>query len=227
MNNLKDLEEKLGLNFADKKLLLTALTHRSCLNEARGKKIQSNERLEFLGDAILSFTVSEWLYRQYPRYPEGDLTNLRSSLVKTQSLAKIANRLGLGDYLQMSRGERESGGNKNPGLLANTLEAVIGAIYLDQGLAKTQKIIYRLFSPLTVSLKNPESLKDPKSLLQEKIQAKIPFSPVYRVLKELGPDHQKLFTVGVYVNNKILATGLGNSKQEAEERAARQALEKI
>lgn len=224
MNNFKDLEKNLGTKFKNKKLLIQALTHRSFLNETNQPDIESNERLEFLGDTILSFIISEWLFKQFPDYLEGDLTNIRSNLVRTTSLAKIAQRLKIGNYLLLSKGEKESGGQKNPTLLANTLEAVIGAIFLDQDLKTVKKFIRNNFSSALESLIRLGGLKDSKSLLQEKIQSETNFSPVYKTIKEEGPAHKKTFTVGVFLNNKLLATGVGKSKQQAEEEAAKIAL---
>lgn len=224
MNNFKDLEKNLGTKFKNKKLLIQALTHRSFLNETNQPDIESNERLEFLGDTILSFIISEWLFKQFPDYLEGDLTNIRSNLVRTASLTKIAQRLKIGNYLLLSKGEKESGGQKNPTLLANALEAVIGAIFLDQDLKTVKKFIRNNFSSALESLIRLGGLKDSKSLLQEKIQSETNFSPVYKTIKEEGPDHNKTFTVGVFLNNKLLATGKGKSKQQAEEEAAKIAL---
>lgn len=224
MNNFKDLEKNLGTKFKNKKLLIQALTHRSFLNEANQPDIESNERLEFLGDTILSFIISEWLFKQFPDYLEGDLTNIRSNLVRTASLTKIAQRLKIGNYLLLSKGEKESGGQKNPTLLANALEAVIGAIFLDQDLKTVKKFIRNNFSSALESLIRLGGLKDSKSLLQEKIQSETNFSPVYKTIKEEGPDHNKTFTVGVFLGNKLLATGVGKNKQQAEEEAAKIAL---
>lgn len=224
MNNFKDLEKNLGTKFKNKKLLIQALTHRSFLNEANQPDIESNERLEFLGDTILSFIISEWLFKQFPDYLEGDLTNIRSNLVRTASLTKIAQRLKIGNYLLLSKGEKESSGQKNPTLLANALEAVIGAIFLDQDLKTVKKFIRNNFSSALESLIRLGGLKDSKSLLQEKIQSETNFSPVYKTIKEEGPDHNKTFTVGVFLNNKLLAAGVGKSKQQAEEEAAKIAL---
>lgn len=227
MKNYQNLEKKLGVKFKNPHLLNQALVHRSYLNETTDKKLTSNERLEFLGDAILSFIVSEWLYQNFPDYSEGTLTNLRSHLVKTETLAKIASQLQVGQYLLLSRGEKESGGQKNPSLLANTLEAIIGAVFLDQGLPAAEKLVKKNLKPLLESLIETGEFKDYKSLLQEKIQAKTRQTPVYKTIKEVGPDHAKIFTVGVYSQDKLLAKAIGKSKKEAEEQAAGQALEKL
>lgn len=227
MKNYQNLEKKLGVEFKNPRLLNQAFVHRSYLNEATDEKLTSNERLEFLGDAILSFIVSEWLYQSFPDYPEGKLTNLRSNLVKTETLAKIASKFQLGKYLLFSRGEKESGGQKNPSLLANTFEATIGAVFLDQGLQVTKKLVKKNLKPLLENLIKAGEFKDSKSLLQEKTQAKTKQAPVYKTVKEVGPAHAKIFTVGVYSQGKLLATAQGKSKQEAEEQAAGQALEKL
>lgn len=225
--NLKDFEIKLGFQFKSPNFLAQALIHRSYLNESKSKIIASNERLEFLGDAVLGFIVSEWLYQDFPNFPEGVLTNLRSALVKAESLAKIAQKLELGKYLLLSRGENESGGQQNPSLLANCLEAIIGAIFLDQNLQVVSSFIKPHLKPFLDKLLQEGELKDFKSLLQEKLQAKLKITPVYKTLREEGPDHQKIFTIGVFNQRNLIASGRGKNKQEAEEEAAKLALEKL
>jgi len=227
MNNLDILEKKLKIKFQNRQLFREALTHRSYLNEAKEKDLRSNERLEFLGDAVLSFVISEWLFKQFPNYPEGQLTNLRSNLVKTESLAKIAKKFDLGKLLFLSKGEKEEGGENNPVLLANAFEAVLGAIFLNRGAETVKKFIREHFKNLLKTLILKGEFKDFKSLLQEKIQAKTKITPVYRVIKETGPNHAKIFTVGVYLGKKLLAVACGKSKQAAEENAANIALNKI
>lgn len=226
MNRLTSLEKNLGLKFKKRLWLTRALTHRSYLNEAKEKGLESNERLEFLGDSILSFVVSDLLYQQYPQYPEGTLTNIRSNLVNTKTLAQQAKKLKIGDYLFLSKGEEESEGKTNRSLLADAFEAVIGAIYLDQGYEKVKKFIIGRSQPLLEKIIISGRFKDYKSLLQEKLQAKKKLSPIYKTLEEKGPDHNKTFTVGVFDEKKMLATGEGKSKQTAESEAARLALEK-
>lgn len=226
MNNLNNLEKKLKINFHNQNLLKQAFTHLSYLNESN-KDICSNERLEYLGDSILSFVISQWLYEKFPDYPEGDLTNIRSFLVKTKSLALIAGNLRLGDYLFLSKGEASAGGQNNPLLLANTLEALIGAIFIDQGLEITREFIKRHFQPLLNESADLDMIKGYKSRLQEKIQAKTKQAPVYQTLKEEGPDHSKTFTVAVLSGKKVIAVGTGKSKQIAEQKAAQAALEKL
>lgn len=225
--NPPNLEEKLGIVFNNKGLLERALTHRSYLNESLNKNLISNERLEFLGDAVLSLIVSQFLYREFGHLAEGDLTNLRASLVKTQTLAKVAEKLGLGKYLFLSRGEEEGGGRENLSLLADTFEALIGAIFIDKGLDVTCKFVSdNLFPFLSEIIKN-RALRDYKSLLQEKIQAKEKVSPTYKVLRTTGPDHRRVFTIGVFLAGKNLGRGSGHSKQEAEQAAAKIALESL
>jgi len=227
MNNLDILEKNLKIKFQNRQLLKEALIHRSYLNEAKEKGLRSNERLEFLGDAVLSFIISEWLFKQFPEYPEGNLTNIRSNLVKTETLAKIAKRLDLGKFLFLSKGEKEEGGENNPVLLANVFEAILGAIFLDRGVEVVKNFIKKHFKNLLKTLIAKGEFKDFKSLLQEKAQAETKITPFYRVIKEIGPDHAKTFTVGVYLGEKLLAQGIGKSKQAAEEKAAKKALDKI
>ncbi|MFH1187160.1 MAG: ribonuclease III [Candidatus Levyibacteriota bacterium] len=209
----------------NKNLFEQAFTHRSYLNETK-IKISSNERLEFLGDSVISFIVSEYLYKEYPNYNEGILTNLRSQLVNTKSLAQIAKDLNFGDLLKLSRGEKESKGRENQSLLANSFEAFIGALFLDQGIEVVFKFLNVVLLPKAEQFVKNKTFKDPKSLLQEKIQVKGQSSPVYKVISESGPAHAKLFTVNVYAGENLLGAGKGKSKQRAEEMAAKQALER-
>lgn len=218
--------------FKNKKLFNQAFTHRSYLNEVKHLKgeegkIESNERLEFLGDSILSFVVSDYLFKNYPNFDEGTLTNLRSLLVNTKSLASIANKLSFGTLLKLSKGEEESKGQQNQSMLADSFEAFIGALFIDQGIPAVSSFLSKVLLNKTEILVQKSSLKDPKSLLQEYVQAKKQSSPIYKVLEEKGPAHAKIFTVGVYVENQILGRGEGKSKQEAEENAAKLALEKV
>ena len=206
------------------KLFDEAFTHRSYLNEAR-QKVCSNERLEFLGDSILSFAVSNYLYTTYQEFDEGTLTNLRSLMVNTKSLSEIARELNMGQLLKLSKGEEESKGRENATLLENSFEAYIGALFLDQGIPSVVKFLDNVLFPKIQELVNKKAFKDPKSLLQEKVQAKKQNSPAYKVLEEVGPAHAKTFKVGVYVDGKILGVGRGKSKQIAEESAAKVALE--
>lgn len=210
--------------FKNQKLFEQAFFHRSYLNEAK-QKIESNERLEFLGDSILSFLVSKYLFNTYPFFNEGTLTNLRSLLVNTKSLAQKAKELRFGELLKLSKGEEESKGRENESLLADSFEAFIGALFLDQGISVVEKFLLEVMLLKSHTLLQKDTLKDPKSLLQEYVQAKGKNSPVYKVLKEEGPSHAKTFSVGVYTDNVLIAKGEGKSKQSAEEMAATQALE--
>lgn len=227
MNNLKDFEKILGIQFKNQQLLKEALTHRSYLNEFKKEPLNSNERLEFLGDAILSFVVSNWIFKKLPNFPEGKLTNLRSNLVKTGALAKVAKKIKIGEYLFLSHGEKESGGQENETLLANATEALIGALFLDQGIAIVSDFIKKQLTSILKETLISGRLKDYKSLLQEKVQANKGQSPVYLTEKEEGPEHDKIFTINVLLENKILAKGTGKSKQKAEQEAAKAALEKL
>lgn len=210
----------------DQKLLIQAFTHRSYLNEVK-KPAESNERLEFLGDSILSFVISDHLYRNYPQFNEGILTNLRSLVVNTKSLAKESRSLGFGKNLLLSKGEEESNGRENDSILANTFEAFIGALYMDQGIEAIKEFLSATIIPQIQEYVEKKVFKDPKSLLQENVQAKKQNSPLYKVLKEEGPAHAKLFTIAVFIENRQVGMGTGHSKQEAEEKAAKQALEVI
>lgn len=211
-------------DFNDKSLLDTALTHRSWVNEHKGQR-ENNERMEFLGDAILEFIVSEELYKKFPDKEEGYLTALRANLVNTVSLAEIAKKLDLGTRLYLSKGEEDSGGRTNQSLLADTVEAVIGAIFLDRGIEAAEAFIQKnLLKELEKRAAEP--LKDPKSSFQEYVQSKSLPSPKYEVVEESGPDHDKKFVIEVKVAGKPWGKGEGKSKSLAEQEAARQALGK-
>lgn len=212
--------------FKNKNLERLAFIHRSYLNEAK-EKISSNERLEFLGDSILSFVVSQYLFHKYPNFEEGILTNLRAQLVNTKSLAEISKELNFGKYLILSKGEEESNGRENQSILANSLEAFIGALFLDGGIDVVSDFLDKVLLKKAQSYVSQKSFKDPKSLLQERVQARKLSSPIYRVLDEKGPAHARTFTVGAYVGGKLLAQGSGHSKQEASEIAAKNALTKL
>lgn len=223
--NLSQLEKILNIQFKDKNLLAQALTHRSYLNEASEKNINSNERLEFLGDAVLSFWASDQIYKKFPGFPEGKLTFIRTYLVRTTTLTLLSQKLSLGKYLYLSKGEETSGGRENNALLANSFEALLGAIYIDQGVTIASKFLEKQFETLISSALDPEKLKDGKSLLQEKVQSEGHSSPEYRLTSSCGPDHKKTFTMAVFVDGKEIAQGVSKSKQEAEEIAAEKALE--
>ena len=220
------LQTTIGVTFRSQELLKQAFVHRSYLNEA--KDIQtSNERLEFLGDAILSFLTSEYLYQTYPDSPEGMLTNIRSSLVKTTSLSTIAQSLHLGDLLFLSHGEEASGGRTNQSLLADVFEALLGALYLDQGIEVCREYLTKHLFSRTKDIVENKAYVDYKSLLQELIQQNSRQSPTYVVVKSEGPDHARTFWVEARSNATVLGSGQGKSKQEAEQQAALQALEKM
>lgn len=221
--DLKKLESGISINFKDRQILKNAFIHRSYLNENKQYEGDSNERLEFLGDAVLSTVVSRFLYETRKESPEGELTKLRAALVRTETLAKIARQLFLGDYLYLSRGEEETGGRSNDSTLANTLEALIGAIYLDQGLDKSEEFIEKII------LKNwqvliESAISDHKSRLQEIMQKKYKVSPTYKLISSWGPDHARKFQIGVYMNDKLLSKGLGKNKQQAAQDAAKSAI---
>jgi ribonuclease III len=226
MKDFSKLEKKLEVKFTNQELLRQALVHRSYLNENQNFELPHNERLEFLGDAVLELAVTEYLYQQYPN-PEGELTNWRASLVNSQMLATIAHRLGLEEYLYLSRGEAKDTSTKARNyILANTFEAVVGAIYLDQGYAASQKFILEQVIPELPEILASKSYQDPKSRFQEIAQEKLRITPLYKVLEETGPDHNKEFGMGVYLDNELIAVGVGSSKQEAQVKAAEAALKK-
>ena len=213
--------------FKDSLLLQTALTHRSSLNEGISPASESNERLEFLGDAVLELATTEFLFEKFPKEPEGVLTAYRSALVKTTTLAEVAHDLGLGQKLYMSKGEESTGGRDNPGLLADTTEAIIGAVYLDQGYPATKEFLAKNLFNKFDKIKQQKLYQDSKSLLQEIVQSKGFEAPIYKVIHEEGPDHDKQFTIEVFVNSQPAGTGVGKSKQLAQQAAAQEALEKL
>lgn len=221
----KKLEKSLELNFKNKELLKQAFTHRSYLNESAGAGLEHNERLEFLGDAVIELIVTEELYKKYPLKPEGDLTNWRAALVNSKMLSKVAGNLGFNEFLLLSRGEAREGGKARAYILANTFEAVLGALYLDSGYEPAHKFIKEHLLPEIVEIIEKGSYKDAKSKFQEEAQEKVSITPNYKVLKEQGPDHNKIFEVGVFLEKEMVAAGKGSSKQEAEEDAAKKALE--
>lgn len=226
MDNFKPLLIELKISFTHPELLEQAFTHRSYLNEA-GKNRQSNERLEFLGDAILSFLVSDYLFQEYQQQPEGILTNLRSTIVKTETLAEISEKLHFGTYLLLSHGEEKGGGRTNSSLLADTFEAFLGAIFLDQGLGAVREFLQiHLFAGVAEIIAS-ELNADYKSKLQEIVQESSSTPPTYKVVKTIGPDHAKRFWVSVLIDDKEWETGEGRSKQEAEQSGAAKTLEKM
>jgi len=223
----ESLEKRLNLKFKNKDLLKTAFIHRSYLNEHPEETLPHNERLEFLGDSVLGFIVSEYLYQKFPKHPEGDLTNYRSSLVNAKTLSEVAKKIDLGKYLLLSKGEEATGGRERQYLLANTFEALLGAIYLDCGLKKAASLIKDKLLPELDQIISKKLYKDFKSAFQELSQEKKNITPTYRVLAEEGPDHNRTFTVGVYLGDEKIAEGTGKSKQSAEQAAAEAAIAKI
>ncbi len=224
MKNLNEIEEKIGVEFKDKELLLTAFVHRSYLNEHRNVK-EHNERLEFLGDAVLELVVTEYLYENYNN-PEGDLTNWRSALVKTESISEAAKKLGFESHLKMSRGERASSGRSRQLILANSFEAVCGAIYLDRGYQEVKKFIHNnIIINLPRIIENKLYI-DAKSHFQELAQEKEGITPKYELVSEDGPDHDKTFIIAVKIGDKVWGKGKGPSKQSAQQAAAKKALQK-
>lgn len=224
MADVIGLEKSIGVSFKKKDLLLEALTHRSYLNENSDWTLSHNERLEFLGDAVLELAVTEELYHRFPEYAEGKLTAFRASLVNYQELALVAQDIQLEKYILLSRGESQDTGRGREVILANAFEAIVGAIYLDQGYDVVKKFIHTFVFPRLDGILKKGSYKDAKSALQERSQATLKITPMYKVLAESGPDHRKTFTVGVYYGEKLIATGEGMSKQDAEIEAARKAL---
>ena len=220
------VEEIIKVKFKNRELLEKALTHRSYLNESNEDVIESNERLEFLGDAILQFVSSEYIFINYKGYPEGELTNLRSKLVNTTSLADKSSRLNLGQYLLISKGERETA-MESSHILANTFESLIGAIYLDLGLTNCKRFIYEELLYKTKSIVENGELKDSKSLFQELSQERFSVTPIYKVVQDDGPDHDKTFIVGAYIENKLIAKGEGSSKRKAQQDAAQNSLKAL
>ena len=221
------MEKKIGIKFKDKKILQQALVHRSYLNEHPDFALGHNERLEFLGDAVLELSVTEYLFKNYNR-PEGELTNLRASLVNTKNLTKIAKELGFNQLLYLSKGEtKDKDSRARDCILANALEALVGAIYLDRGITKIRSFIKKCLLDKLPEILQKKLYLDPKTQFQEIIQGEKKLTPIYKVLKESGPDHAKEFEVGVFVENQLLGQGRGNNKQTAETEAAKDALRKI
>lgn len=227
MTDIFEAEKALDLTFSNKALLQRALTHRSYLNENPDYPLEDNERLEFLGDAILDFITGEYLYHRFPEMPEGRLTNLRSALVRTETLAHFATQLNLGDYLFLGRGEEESGGRKRPAILCDAFEAFIGSLYLDSGLDAARRFVCALIDPALQTILALDTDKDAKSRLQEVAQSHYQLTPTYRTVQEEGPDHAKEFTVEAVIGGKVYGRGKGFSKQNAAQAAAQEALRNL
>ncbi|MDP3935017.1 MAG: ribonuclease III [Candidatus Giovannonibacteria bacterium] len=231
MKDLKAFEKILGVTFKDKALLTQSLTHRSYLNEnpatpggpasSAGKH---NERLEFLGDAVLELAITEYIYEKFPEKPEGELTSLRASLVNSNMLGAVASELDFNNFLLLSRGEARDVGRARQYILANAFEAVVGAIYLDQGYIPVRDFIIKVLAPKISEILEKKLYRDAKSLFQEEAQERVSVTPTYEVSKEWGPDHDKHFIVGVYLGKDLVAEGEGPSKQEAQQQAAEAAL---
>ena len=217
-------EERIGYTFSDKNLLKQAFVHRSYINENRAEKLEHNERIEFLGDAVLELVVTNHLFITYPKKSEGELTALRSALVNTQALAIAAEELNINDFLLLSKGESRDNGRARKYILADTFEAIIGAIYIDQGLEKSAAFIEATILPRLDQVLKEKLWQDSKSHFQEKAQNKTGITPRYKTLKETGPDHDKAVVIAVYLDKEKVAEGEGRSKQEAEQDAAERAL---
>lgn len=216
---LNQLQEIIDYKFKKDSLLDQALVHRSSLNEHHQFK-ESNERYEFLGDAVLELWISDRIFAKFSKFDEGKLTNLRALVVCTENLAKVASDFSLGNFIYLSRGEENHGGRSNQSILADTFESILGSIYLDGGLKPAFKFLDKFLTSSIEQLSSKEIYKDPKSIFQEIAQAKEGITPKYQTLSESGPDHQKTFEVGVYLGDKFIAKGTGNSKQKAEEAAS-------
>ncbi len=227
MDKIKELEEIIGYKFINKELLKTALTHSSYANERRSKNINCNERLEFLGDSILSVIVSRYLFENYTDLPEGDLTKARALIVCERSLHECAQNIELGNFILLGKGEEMTGGRLRVSILADAYEALIAAIYLDSGMQRTREwLLSQLYDTILLSVSG-KSIKDYKTTLQEKLQSHGETDINYVIVDESGPDHRKVFTVNVLVNGLIAGSGEGSSKKNAEQSAARSALERL
>ncbi len=225
MKDFSKIEDELAIKFKDKNLLKQAFVHRSFLNENPGFPLNQNERLEFLGDAVLELVVTDQLFKKYPNESEGELTSWRASLVNTQILSRIAKNLNFNNFLFLSKGEARGGKKARKFILGDTMEAVIGAIYLDQGYETAEKFIKENVMKELPKIIENGLFRDAKSRFQEIAQEKVQITPKYKVVKEWGPDHDKHFIIGIFLKDELIAQGEGSSKQEAEEEAAKKALE--
>ncbi len=224
---IKTLEKMIGYSFRKLTLIRRALTHKSYANERKLPPNQDNERLEFLGDAVLELAVSQLLMDRYPQYSEGDLSKLRAAIVNERQLADLARHFGLGEQLYLGRGEEQTSGREKSSLLADAYEAILGGIYLDRGFEKAAQVIRRHYSALLDSTPPEEIYQDYKTELQEKSQSLFHAIPRYRLAAEKGPDHDKIFEVEIFIRNELMGRGSGRNKKEAEQLAAREALEKL
>jgi ribonuclease-3 len=225
MKDLSPLEAQLHITFTNKELLQQAFIHRSYINEHSGTGLSHNERIEFLGDAVMELIVTDYLFKTFPKKPEGELTAYRASLVNTMTISEAATDLGFGDFLILSKGEARDMGKARAYILANTFEAFIGALYLDQGYDAASQFVNHVLIKKLDNIITHGLWRDAKSYVQEKSQEIESVTPSYKVLHQSGPDHDKIFTVGIYFGTKLIAEGKGSSKQEAETDAARNALE--
>ncbi len=223
-NYLNNLERTIGYTFTDRPLLLQALTHKSFSNE-QAEFVPHNERLEFLGDAVLELAVSDWVFNHYPDIPEGGLTRIRAEVVSERGLSQIASQLQLGTVLRLGKGEKRSGGGEKPSLLADTLEALLGAIYREGGFAPVSQVVEGLFRDVIEKSALLRYGSDYKTCLQERLQALYGHLPEYQLVQVAGPDHQKTFSMEVYFSGKLLGKGSGSSKKNAEQKAAAVALD--
>lgn len=226
-NRLKALEKAIGYSFKKRELLQRAMTHKSYANENKLASDHHNERLEFLGDAVLELAISELLMTRYPHFSEGDLSKLRAAIVNEKQLASFSRGFGLGDYLYLGKGEEQTSGREKPSLLADAYEAILGAIYLDRGFDKATQVIRRHYSGLLDGTPSEDFYKDYKTELQEKSQGLYRAIPRYRLVGEKGPDHDKVFEVELSIRNEVLGRGEGRNKKDAEQQAAREALQKL
>lgn len=224
---IKQFEEQLNIKFGNSLLLQRALTHKSFANENPELNLRDNERLEFLGDSVLSLVISTYIFTHFPEYPEGELARMRAVIVSEPVLAMLSREIGVGNFLLLSRGEELSGGRKRDSILADAMEALIGALYLDKGFARVQSFLVPLFKKVITDVKEGRYIQDYKTLLQELLQKDSNGTPEYIVVGESGPDHNKTFQVSVTYKNKIMGKGQGSSKKEAEQEAARSALKKM
>lgn len=224
MIDFSEFEKKTGIFFKNKDLLKQAFIHRSYINENLKVGLSHNERLEFLGDAVLELIVTDFLYKKYPSHPEGDLTSFRSALVNAVTISESAISLGMDQFLLLSKGESKDKGKARQYILANTYEAYLGALYLDQGYKISEEFVSFSLLPKTEEIVEKKLWKDAKSFVQEKSQEIFAVTPSYKVLHESGPDHDKFFTVGIFFGVELIAEGKGKSKQEAEQKAAENAL---
>lgn len=225
MIDFLSLEKKLGVTFKDKVYLQRALTHRSFINENPKSGLQHNERLEFLGDAVIELIVTDYLFTEFSDQTEGQLTAYRSALVNAIVMGEVASNIGVNEYLLLSKGEKKDTGRARQTILANTYESIVGALYLDQGYKPCEDFVVKTLIPKLKDIIKKQAWKDPKSKVQELAQEQVGVTPSYKVVGESGPDHDKYFTIGIFFGNQKIAEGKGKSKQEAEQEAAKSAIE--